>query len=440
MSKKAPTLRVRYLLGFLLFALSGTAFLDRTNISIAGHQISAEFALGNERLGWIASAFLIGYAFMQVPAGWMAARFGPRRVLALGTLWWGVATILATLLPVGTPTAIFWLIALRFLLGAGESVVYPAANQFVSNWIPLGERGIINGLIFAGVGAGSGLTPPLLNWMITQYGWRAAFWFSAAVGTLIGAIWWFYSRNTPEQHPSMSPEELLEIRSSLASAPDAAPADEAGTAKPRVNWKAMFSRKDLPLLMSAYFCFGYISWIYFSWFFIYMSEVRGINPKSSALFTMLPFISMTLFCLLGGGLSDRITRRYGLRAGRCMLATIALCLTAGFLLMGSQAKNPVTAALILSLGAGALYLSQSSYWSVSIDIAGKQSGVFSSLVNTGGQIGGAVTASLTPWIAHKFGWTTSFGTAACMALLGAACWAMVNPGQISHQPEAAATS
>lgn len=195
-------------------------------------------------------------------------------------------------------------------------------------------------------------------------------------------------------------------------------------------WRAMFGRKDLPLLMSAYFCFGYISWIYFSWFFTYMSEVRGFNPKSSALFTMLPFISMTFFCLLGGALSDRITRRFGLRAGRCWLASAALCLTACFLLVGSQAKNPVAAAIILSFGAGALYLSQSSFWSVSIDIAGKQSGVFSSLVNTGGQIGGAVTASLTPWIAHGFGWTSSFGMAACMALLGAGCWALVSPSKL----------
>lgn len=420
-------MRVRYLLGFLLFGLSGIAFLDRTNISIAGPQISTEFALGHERLGWIFSAFLIGYAIMQVPAGWMAARFGPRAVLTVGTIWWGIATVLATLLPVGIPSAVFWFIALRFLLGAGESVVYPAANQFVSNWIPVGERGIINGLIFAGVGAGSGLTPPLLNWIITQHGWRAAFWFSALLGVLIGGVWWFASRNMPEQHPSVTPEELQEIRSGIVS--PVARINKATTAAPKIAWKAMFTRKDLPLLMSAYFCFGYISWIYFSWFFTYMSEVRGFNPKSSALFTMLPFLSMTFFCLLGGALSDRITRRFGLRAGRCWLASAALCLTACFLVFGSQAKNPVTAAIILSLGAGALYLSQSSFWSVSIDIAGKQSGVFSALVNTGGQLGGAVTASLTPWIAHGFGWTTSFGTAACMAMLGAACWAIVNPEQ-----------
>ena len=73
--------RVRFFLAFWLFILSGVAFLDRTNISIAGLQISTEYGLGNQRLGWIFSSFLIGYARFRVPAGWLAARFGPRRVL-----------------------------------------------------------------------------------------------------------------------------------------------------------------------------------------------------------------------------------------------------------------------------------------------------------------------------------------------------------------------
>jgi ACS family glucarate transporter-like MFS transporter len=79
-----PRSRVRFFLAFWLFVLSGVAFLDRTNISIAGLQISTEYGLGNQRLGWIFSAFLIGYAGFQLPAGWLAARFGPRRVLAIG--------------------------------------------------------------------------------------------------------------------------------------------------------------------------------------------------------------------------------------------------------------------------------------------------------------------------------------------------------------------
>jgi ACS family glucarate transporter-like MFS transporter len=89
--------------------------------------------------------------------------------------------------------------------------------------------------------------------------------------------------------------------------------------------------------------------------------------------------------------------------------------------------SPELAGVILAGGAGALYISQSSFWSVSVDIAGGSSGVFSSLVNMGGQIGGAVTASLTPWIAQRFGWTTSFAIAAALAVTGAVCWMTVHP-------------
>src|SRR5216684_8144194 len=98
--------RVRFFLAFWLFILSGVAFLDRTNISIAGLQISTEYGLGNQRLGWIFSAFLIGYAGFQVPAGWLASRYGPRLVIAWGVVWWGVATALTTLIPPGISQAL----------------------------------------------------------------------------------------------------------------------------------------------------------------------------------------------------------------------------------------------------------------------------------------------------------------------------------------------
>jgi ACS family glucarate transporter-like MFS transporter len=179
--------------------------------------------------------------------------------------------------------------------------------------------------------------------------------------------------------------------------------------------------------MIGYFSFGYIAWIFFSWFFLYMAQVRGFDLKSSARYSMLPFLSMTVCCLVGGALSDRLTARHGLRVGRCVLAAVALAATAVFLVIGSQVHSPQLAGVILAGGAGALYLSQSSFWSVSNDIAGRSSAVFSSMVNMGGQIGGAVTASLTPWIAKHFGWTTSFAAASALAVLGAICWLTVHP-------------
>lgn len=423
--------RVRYLLAFWLFVLSGVAFLDRTNISIAGIQMSREYGLGNQKLGVVFSAFLIGYAIFQVPAGWLAMRWGPRRSLTLGAIWWGVTTACTAALPSTMAYAMVWLLSIRFLLGAGEAIVYPAANQFVAQWVPSRERGFINGLIFAGVGAGSGLTPPLLSWLITHHGWRAAFWFSAVLGIAVGVAWWFMARDLPEEHPSVRDEELAEsrdvpvgkIRQLQAATAEGLPS------RKRISGLKLFQRRDLLALMLGYFSFGYIAWIFFSWFFIYMAQVRNVNMKTSALFTMLPLISMTICCLAGGALSDWIAIRWGLRAGRCGLAAFALAATALFLVLGSQAHNAWTAVIILAAGAGALYLSQSSFWSVSVDLAGRSSGLFSSIVNMGGQIGGAVTASLTPWIAQRAGWTSSFGLAAFFAVAAAVCWLFVHPEQ-----------
>jgi ACS family glucarate transporter-like MFS transporter len=411
--------RKRFFLAFWLFVLSAISFLDRTNISIAGLQISSEYGLGNQRLGWIFSAFLIGYAGFQVPAGWLASRFGPRLVITLGVVWWGLATALTTLIPPGISQAVVLLISIRFALGAGEAVIYPAANQFVARWVPEQERGFINGLIFAGVGAGSGLTPPLLAWFILHHGWRSAFWFSAVIGVVAGAVWWWLARDTPEQDPAVSASELNIIRQGLT--------EEAPGKTGVISWGAILRRRDLPALIISYFGFGYTAWIFFSWFFLYMAQVRGFNLKASALYSMLPFLSMTIGCLAGGALSDRLTRVYGLRVGRCGLASVAFFFTAVFLVLGSRVQSPQLAGVILAGGAGALYVSQSSFWSVSADIAGRSSGVFSSMVNMGAQVGGAVTASLTPWVAQRFGWTTSFAIAAALALVGAFLWMTVHP-------------
>jgi MFS transporter, ACS family, glucarate transporter len=415
-----PT-RKRFLLAFWLFILSAISFLDRTNISIAGLQISSEYGLGNQRLGWIFSAFLIGYAGFQVPAGWLASRFGPRLVITWGVVWWGVATALTTLIPPGISQAVVLLIAIRFALGAGEAVIYPAANQWVARWVPMQERGFVNGLIFAGVGAGSGLTPLLLVWFISHHGWRSAFWFSAVIGVIAGAVWWWAARDTPEEDPRVSPSELNIIRQGITE-------DASGTpARSAISWRAVLSRRDLPALIISYFGFGYTAWIFFSWFFLYMAQVRGFNLKASALFSMLPFLSMTIGCLAGGVISDRLTKTYGLRVGRCGLASVAFFFTAIFLVLGSRVQSPQLAGVILAGGAGALYVSQSSFWSVSADIAGRNSGVFSSMVNMGAQVGGAVTASLTPWVAQRFGWTTSFAIAAALAVVGSVLWMTVHP-------------
>ncbi len=363
MSDGKPS-HIRWFLVFWLFILSAVAYLDRVNISIAGISIAAAYHLTNPQLGRVFSAFLAGYALFQTPGGWLADRLGPRRVLAGGVVWWGIFTALIAIVPSGIGAPLFFFIAARFLLGVGEAVIYPASNQFVSRWIPMQERGIANGLIFAGVGVGLTI------------------------------------------HTGSAAKRQL------------------------VPWGRVLKSREVWAVTFSYFCYGYVAWIFFSWFYIYLAQVRGLNLKASAFYAMLPFLAMAVCSPLGGIINDRVTRRRGPRAGRCILAAFAIVTAGVFLALGSQVESARLASIVLAGGAGALYLSQSSFWSVTADIASGSSGSVSGFMNTGNQIGGFVTSLLTPIIAERFGWTASFLVAAVLCVLGAAAWLLVDPRRV----------
>jgi MFS transporter, ACS family, glucarate transporter len=415
------TSHVRWFLIFLLFLLSAVAFLDRVNISIAGSSLAAAYHLSNVQLGWVFSSFLAGYALFQTPGGRLADRLGPRRVLAGGVIWWGIFTALTAAVPSGIRGALFLFVSIRFLLGVGEAVVYPASNQFVARWIPTQERGIANGWIFAGVGAGAGLSPPLITFVMLHYGWRSSFWVCAAIGLVAGLVWFIAARDSPAEHSGVSASEIAFIRSGLS-------ADNlSGRERKLIPWGTVLKSREVLAITISYFSFGYVAWIFFSWFYIYLAQVRGLNLKASAFYAMLPFLAMAACCPLGGTISDRLTRSHGARIGRCYLASVVITVAAVFLVLGAEVHSARLASVVLAGGAGALYLAQSSFWSVTADIAGSSSGSVSGFMNMGAQIGGAVTASLTPAIASRFGWTASFLVAAGLCLTGAAAWMFVDP-------------
>jgi ACS family glucarate transporter-like MFS transporter len=423
------TTRVRWFLVFWLFILSAVSYLDRVNISIAGGSIADAYHLSDVQLGEVFSALLVGYALFQTVGGRLADRFGPRRVVTAGVVWWGIFTALTALVPSHARGALLLFVAVRFLLGAGEAVIYPAANRFIACWIPVRERGIANGWIFAGVGAGAGLTPPLITYIMIHYGWRTSFWVCALVGTVAGLVWFVAARDTPAEYARVSPSELALIRSGLTlqTLPDESRQVAADHSPTLISWSRMLRSKNVWALTLSYFCYGYVAWIFFSWFYRYLAKVCGLDLKASAFYSMLPFLAMLVCCLLGGAINDRLTRWHGLRVGRCGIAAISIAIAGVFIAFGAQVQSARLASVVLAGGAGALYLSQSSFWSVTADIGGASSGVVSGFMNTGNQIGAALTASLTPWIATRMGWTTSFLVAAALCLVGAASWLVVDP-------------
>ncbi len=398
--------------------MSSVAYLDRVNISIAGKSIAKEFRIDNVQLGWVFSAFLLGYAFFQAPAGRVADKLGARLVLMLSVIWWAFFTVAITILPTHAAGVLFALIGTRFCLGIGEAVMYPASNCIVSAWIPSTERGIANGLIFAGVGFGAGVTSPLITYIMVQHGWRSAFFVSALIGLVAGSVWFMLARNQPREHPWIKKPELAYIEAGLP--------EKTESTERHLPWMAILGNRDILALTFSYFSFGYVAQIFFNWFFIYLNEVRGLDLRQSSLYTMLPFIAMSVGSVVGGLISDRVTKTHGARLGRCGIAVLGIGLCAIFLAVGTQAGSAQIASLVLAGGAGSLYLAQSSFWSVSAEIGGKSAGTVSGVMNMGGQLGGALTASLTPAIAARVGWNASFLVAAALAASGAIVWLVVD--------------
>lgn len=408
---------VRWLLVFLAFVVAAVSYLDRNNISIAASAIQQSFDIGNVELGWIFSAFVMGYALTQPIAGRIADRYGPYRVIAFGLVWWSLFTVATALVPSGFLWSLGALMGVRFLLGIGEAVIFPASNRLVANWIPARERGLANGIIFAGVGIGAGVAPPLITFMMLAHGWQWAFYASALIGLAVLMVWLVVVRDRPEQHYLVCEDERRLIASSASVAQEGAPAP----------WRMIIRHRPIQLLAAAYFSFGYVAYIFFTWFFTYLSKVRGLDLKASALYGMLPFIAMAIASPLGGWIGDRLSRRLDERRARCTTAAIAMACAGMFVGLATQVDSAEIATLFLAGGAGALYLSQSAFWTLSAGIGGRSAGSVSGFMNMCNQIAGVITASLTPFLANRFGWTPSFLLAAAICLAGACAWLLIDP-------------
>jgi len=419
-----PT-RTRWLIVALIFCMGVLMFIDRVNISIAAKYIMPEYGLSDVQMGWIFSAFVLGYAVLQVPGGWLGDRFGPRRVLAGAICWWSVFTavtaVAGELFLAGLLGVIGSFVVVRVLIGIGEAAGPPNYNRMVANWVAPEERGRAMGLAASGSAFGAALTPPLIVWIMVTLGWRAAFYLAGGVGIFLALLCYWFATDGPAQHSWVNAAELRHITQGLA--PTSAQSRSAGP----VPWRVLLGRSDLWFLTASYFALGYIIYIYFSWFYLYLVNVRGFSVLSGGWYSTAPFLAGAITSPLGGWLSDAVSRRWGKRAGRCGVGISGLLLTAGLIWAGAAAADPYRAILLLALGSASLFLTAAAYWASTMDLASSYAGTVSGFMNMGGNLGGALSPTLTPFLAQRFGWESALYVAAALAVLGALFWLGVHP-------------
>src|SRR5918911_477521 len=209
-----PT-NARYRVLGLLFALASLTYLDRLCISVAAPAIIQEFNFTPVEMGYIFSAFTFAYAVFEIPSGWLGDRFGTRKTLTRIVAWWSGFTILT-----GLTRGFTSLFIVRLLFGAGEAGAIPNSASTVSRWFPASQRGRAMGGVCMGHAIGAAATPPIVFKLVEWQGWRWPFVEFGALGLVWCVVWYWWFRDTPEEHARVNAEKVRLIR---AGAPAQAP-------------------------------------------------------------------------------------------------------------------------------------------------------------------------------------------------------------------------
>jgi len=162
-------------------------YVDRGNLATAAPLVKDQLQLSSTQIGLLLSAFFWSYVPAQILAGWLAERINPYRTLAIGLALWSIATV-----AFGLMSGFFALMALRILLGLGESAAYPCISKLLAHHLSLDKLGSANGLIMTGQGVGPAFGTFVGGLLIAQFGWRSVFVFFG----LVSFLWllpWFAS-------------------------------------------------------------------------------------------------------------------------------------------------------------------------------------------------------------------------------------------------------
>ena len=420
-----PT-RVRHWVLFLLVLHYGNTYMDRVAIAAAAPWIRTEFGMDAITLGVVFSAFSISYALFQVPGGWLADRFGPRRILTVIVCYWSVFTML---------TAAAWsatsLIVIRFLFGSGEAGAFPAATRAFSRWLPSTERGFAQGITHSGARLAGALTPALVAAMMLAWGWRSAFVVFGLMGFVWGAAWYWYYRDRPEDHQGVNEAELAVIHERNGDA--AAARAQGGHAAPAaategVPWRILLRSRNMWMICLMYFCYVYTFWIFLSWMPSYLVESRGFGLLAGGVFAGLPLLAGAVTNTLGGWVSDRLSASRGLRFGRRSTAIAGFIVGVAFIVPGVLTANPYVAVACLTLAAAGLEFTTGVSWAVAIDVGHEYAGTVSAMMNMFGNLGGALSPLVFGMLVQWTGrWELPFLIASALCVVAALTWLKIDP-------------
>ena len=386
----------------MLVILGMVTFLDRINISVAGSSIMHDLNLSPAEWGWVQSAFILSYGLMQIPMGALGDRFGHRKILAAIVLWWSLFTAFT-----GLAGGLASLLVIRFMFGIGEAGSSPCSTGVISRWFEKDEVGKAQGYVWAASRMGGALTPFVVIPVMVTVGWRSAFYLLGALGIVWAVVWYWYYRDA------------------------GAPGTSQGTGlsgESKMDWRRLLGNRQFWLICGMYFFYAFGSWFFFSWFPTFMELGRGFDKTELTYAVAVPFIMSMIGNITGGHLTDKLSRRYGIKTGRKALGSTSLAVSAVCMFLAAFIPGKMAVFIFLSLCFGIFDLMLPSAWALCIDLGKRQAGTLSGAMNTAGNIGGFCCGILFGELVQQSGnYNLPLYMIAVMLVVSAILFAFINP-------------
>jgi ACS family glucarate transporter-like MFS transporter len=412
---------IRWIVLSIIVIATFIAYLLRSSLSIVSESMMHDLGMNEYQLGMVFSAFAAGYTVFQFPGGILGDRFGARRVIFATAIAWGVLTAITAIIPgtdiLSVPAIVAILVLTRFIFGIAQAPFFPVvAGGSIVPWFPVWQWGLPNGFVSVGATLGGAATAPIVVWLMGAYGWRTAMLFLAPAGILVGVLYRYYVTDDPKQHPKITADELALIASAR---PPESEVPEKGL------WKHVLKNRNIQLITASYFCSNYVFYLFFSWFFFYLVDVKGVPATEAGVLTALQWVLGAVGAIVGGVLCDVLVKRIGLRNGPRWLAMAALLMAAAFLYVGAMSDNPKIGITLLCFAFACVQISEAPFWVATMAVSGQHASVGTGILNTGANIPGIIGGMMVPVTAGLFGWPTAMALGSVFAVTSALLWLLI---------------
>jgi ACS family glucarate transporter-like MFS transporter len=417
------THRVRWRIYGFLFTFGFIAYFQQKGLTVAAERIMPDLHFSQVQIGWLESAFVLGYALFQFPGGILGQRLGARRLFTIIGAVAFLATVLTPLAPalLRGELLLFAMLALQFILGLAQGPIFPLSTGVMESWFAPQKWALIQGLQSSALQLAAAAAAPLVAYLMSTIGWQQALLWPALPAAGVVALWAWYGRNTPQQHPAVSAAEIAELGSR--------PEEPAQSAITRARLVRIVTNRSVMLLSVSYVCMNYVFYLISNWCFLYLIQERHFNVLESGLLSMLPPLGAAVGAGVGGVLVARACKRFGMRWGYRAVPLFALPAAGLLLLVVVNLANAYLALAALTLAYLVVELTEAAYWGGVMVVARADCMSASGVLNTGGNLGGIIGI---PIVAHLSGgghWTAAFAFGTLFALIGTILWFGIDAGK-----------